>query len=244
MGNSTTFDWFQLDRNTLFDILYSSSDRIVNKKLTVDQLHSKLVNQIRKFLPLLKFKKIFDPKVTDGWVWVGGAYYSEYDESDKKCIEINFNYHSSKKQISLTPKRFSRLCVGFADTILHEIIHMRQHRRRNWKVLPNFPSTASRTKQREEQEYLGCRDEIDAYAFNIACELNDKFNSQKTKILNHLNVDQKSVRQRHSSYNMYLRAFGHDHNHDVIKKLKKKIVSYLPQAEVGKPYRSSEWINH
>jgi hypothetical protein len=121
---------------------------------------------------------------------------------------------------------------------------MRQHRRRNWKVLPNFPSTASRTKQREEQEYLGCRDEIDAYAFNIACELNDKFNSQKTKILNHLNVDQKSVRQRHSSYNMYLRAFGHDHNHVVIKKLKKKIVSYLPQAEVGKPYRSSEWINH
>jgi len=241
MGKSVNFNWSELDRNTLFDLLYSMSDRIVNRKLTVDQLHAKLVFQIKKFIPI-RFKKNFNPKVENGWVFVGGAYYSSYDENFEKSIEINFNYNPANKTIILTPRKFTRLCIGFADTILHEIIHMRQHRRRNWIALPDFPSTASRTKQREEQEYLGCRDEIDAYAFNIACELTDKFNSKQTKIIRHLNEDQKGCYQRHNTYSMYLKVFGHDHNHVVIKELKKKIVGYLPQANVGKPYRTSDWI--
>jgi hypothetical protein len=43
---------------------------------------------------------------------------------------------------------------------------------------------------------------------------------------------------------MYLKAFGHDHNHPIIKQVKKKVASYWPMAKVGKPYRNSEWINH
>ena len=121
---------------------------------------------------------------------------------------------------------------------------MRQHRRRGWKVLPDFPSTASRNKQRQEQQYLGCRDEIDAYSFNIACELNDKFDSKHSKISKYLNTNQKNLRKRRDLYTMYLTAFGHDHNHIVIKRLKKKVVSYLPQAIAGKPYRNSDWIGY
>jgi hypothetical protein len=41
---------------------------------------------------------------------------------------------------------------------------------------------------------------------------------------------------------MYLKAFQHDHDHPIIHRLKKKIVRYLPQAQVGKPYRNKDWI--
>lgn len=237
------FDWSSLDRATLFGMLSPLEEKIVNKPLTAEQLHTKLTNQIKKFLPV-RFKKQFDPKVTSGYVFIGGAYYSDKDWDGEKSIEVNFNYQSKKAVIKMSKLRFSRMCIVFADVILHELIHMRQHRRREWRVLPDFPSTASRTKQREAQGYLGCRDEIDAYSFNIACELVDMFNGHQTKIVRHLNKSQKNLTTKHNSYTMYLNAFGHDHNHPVIKKLKKKVVSYLPQALQGKPYKNGDWINY
>lgn len=243
MSKESTFDWFSLDRYTLFDMLYSIESKVVNQSLTIDQFHTKLVYQIKKYLPI-RFKKITDPKVDKGWVWVGGAYYSDKDYDGEKAIEIDFCYSKKDQKIKITNRRFSRLCLSFADTLLHEIIHMRQHRRRNWKITPDFPSTANRLKQRQEQQYLGCRDEVDAYAFNIACELYDKFDGSEKKAIRYLNEDQKGLNRRHNCYRMYLIAFGHDHNHPVMKQLKKKIVSYWPQVKTGKPYRNSEWINY
>jgi hypothetical protein len=42
---------------------------------------------------------------------------------------------------------------------------------------------------------------------------------------------------------MYLDTFDHDHDHKVIRKLKKKVVNYIPNAiELGKPYKTSDWL--
>ena len=243
MSREITFDWFSLDRNSLFNLLYSSGHRVIDQSLSIDQFHNRLVYQIKKHLPI-KFRKTKNPKVINGWVWVGGAYYSDKDEEGDRSIEIDFCYNSNQQNITITRKRFSRVCMGFADTILHELIHMRQHRRRQWKSTPDFPSTANRAKQREAQEYLGCRDEVDAYAFNIACELHDKFNGNQKHVFRYLDQDHKGANRKHNCYIMYLNAFGHDHNHPIIKQVKKKVASYWPMAKVGKPYRNSEWINH
>ena len=135
------------------------------------------------------------------------------------------------------------MCTTIADTLLHEIIHMRQFRRRNFKQLPDYASNAEKSDIRQEQEYLGCSDEIDAYGFNIACELMDKFGKNKNQIVNYLNENQKGKKRRHNSWRMYLKAFEHDHNHPILQRVKKKVVRYLPAAEVGKPYRNKDWIN-
>ncbi len=119
---------------------------------------------------------------------------------------------------------------------------MRQYRRREFKQLPDYASNASRDSQREAQGYLGCSDEIDAYGFNIACELLDKNNNDPGAVIKHLGIDQKGVRKKYDSWRMYLKAFNHDHNHVIIKRLKKKIIRYLPAAAVGKPYRNKDWI--
>ncbi len=242
MNRTSSFNWSQLDRQTLFDISYQLRDKLVGQTLSIQKLHDTVIRHLKQYLPI-KGSKLLDQTVEKTWVYVGGCYYSSLDEDRERSIEINLAFNPKDKQIVMTSRRFSRFCISIADTLLHEIIHMRQFRKRKFKSLPGYQSTASRTKQREEQEYLGDNDEIDAYSFNIACELFEKFNGNQRKIVNYLNEDQKNTRRRHNSWRMYLKAFGHDHKHPVIRRVKKRVMYYLPKAQAGKPFRSCDWIN-
>lgn len=243
MATSTeNFDWSVLTRNSIITLMHTLTPEIVKQPLTIDQFHKKVTTLLKKYIPV-RVRKTFSPKVDHGHVFVGGCYYSGYDEDYEKCIEVLFQYRTNEKIINLTSKRFSSICTTIADTLLHEIIHMRQFRRRNFKYLPDYASNAEKNEIREEQEYLGCSDEIDAYGFNIACELMDKFGKNRKQVINYLNENQKGKKRRHNSWRMYLKAFEHDHNHPILQRVKKKVVRYLPAAEAGKPYRNKDWIN-
>jgi hypothetical protein len=122
-------------------------------------------------------------------------------------------------------------------------MHMRQYRRRKFKDLPDYASTAAREEKRQEQEYLGNSDEVDAYSFNIACELMDKFNGNSKLAFEYLNEKQKGKNRKHNCWRMYLKAFDHDHNHPIIQRVKKKVIRYMPHALNGKPYRNKDWIS-
>jgi hypothetical protein len=238
-----TFDWSSLNRSGLISLFMSVSDKIVGIELTPNQLHRILSNHIKKYLPI-KVSKSNNSKVNFGYVYVGGAYYSDLDKEKQKCIEIAFNYNPFDEFITVSKRRLSQMSAVFADTILHEIIHMRQYRRRKFKDLPDYDSTAKKIEKRNMQSYLGCSDEIDAYGFNIACELYSRFKGNKKAIIKHLNVNQKHIRGKEDCWKMYLKAFDHDHNHKIIQRVQKKVVRYLPHAEIGKPYRNKEWISH
>lgn len=237
-----SFDWSQLDREGLAQYFWQIYPELTRDKIKVEQFHSKLARHIKKFVPVRVLKKV-DFEVTPSWVWIGGTYFSDHDKSRKKCIDIELVYHPADEVFTMPARRFHRMCYGIADTLLHEIIHMRQYRRRNFKELPDYASTAEKTKKRLEQSYLGCSDEIDAYGFNIACELYSKFNGNYDQIIDYLNENQKGKFRRHNSWRMYLKAFDHDHRHPIIKRVKTKVMRYLPHAEVGKPYRNKDWIN-
>lgn len=237
------FDWSSLNRYELTDYLWSLHPKVVNKEISVAYFHRMLGNHIKKYIPV-NIKKWGDSDVENNCVWIGGAYYSDLDKQKKKSIEVVLVYKSKQNTIKITPNNFQRSCRTITHTIMHELIHMRQYRRRNFKVLPAYNSTAEKTEQREEQTYLGCPDEIDAYGFNIACELLWKFNNDKDKVIEYLNEDQKGKRRNHNSWRMYLKAFNHDHEHPIIKKVKQKVVRYLPNALYGKPYRNRDWISN
>jgi hypothetical protein len=242
MARSHRFNWSELDRQYLFDVLYLTRDKLVNETLTISKFQDIVVRHLKSYFPI-KAKRIFAKDVEKGWVYVGGAYYSDFDKEKKQSIEICLAYNNTDKTVTLTPKKFKKLCVGFADTLLHEIIHMRQFRKRNFKQLPDYASTAQRDKQRQEQEYLGNNDEIDAYSFNIACELNNEFHGREKDIIKFLNQSQQGSRKRVNCWRMYLKAFNHDHSHPIIKRVKKRLVYYLPKAVQGKPFRTCDWIN-
>ena len=236
------FNWSILDRQGIIDYCFNLYPELVDQELTVAQFHSKLSRHVKKYMPI-KTLKSRDSKVGENWVWCGGTYFSDLDKAKRQCIELVFVYNLFQDHIAISKRRFRRLCYTIADTILHEIMHMRQYRRRKFKELPDYASTASRAQKRQEQGYLGNSDEIDAYSFNIACELLDKFDSNPKKVINHLNESQRDVRRAHSCWRMYLKAFDYDHKHPIIQRVKKKVIRYIPHALNGKPYRNKDWID-
>jgi hypothetical protein len=243
MGASRSkFDWSILDRQSLIDYFYSLYPEICDQKLSVDKIHAKISRHIKKYAPVRLSKKR-DVKVDDGWIWVGGTYYSDWDREKRQCIELVLVYNLFQEKIILTKRRYERVCYTLADTLLHEIMHMRQYRRRKFKDLPDYASTAAREEKRQEQEYLGNSDEVDAYSFNIACELMDKFNGNSKLAFEYLNEKQKGKNRKHNCWRMYLKAFDHDHNHPIIQRVKKKVIRYMPHALNGKPYRNKDWIS-
>ena len=240
MASRADFDWSVMDRHGIAGFIWALSPKIVNQRLTIDQFHGMVYRHLKKYIPLRISKTKYD-KADSNSVMIGGCYYSELDQYNKTCIEVSLLYNPNDEYLKLNTRKFYRACIVIADTILHEIIHMRQFRRREFKDLPDYPRTASRESKRLEQSYLGNSDEIDAYGFNIACDLLDKYKITKD-VVRHLNIDQRNKRVRYDEWFMYLKAFDHDHNHPIIKKVKKKVLQYLPNAAIGKPYRNKDWI--
>lgn len=238
----TKFNWSLLDRESIASFLLAQAPILANQQISVSDFHKIITRELKKVLPI-RVRKNRNLKVDDRSVWVGGTYYSDWDKEKRKCIEIIFEYPLFEDNVKLVTRKYRSFCYTVADTILHELIHMRQFRRRNFKILPDYASNAEKTELRQEQSYLGCSDEIDAYSFNIACELTDRFGTNRKAIVNYLNENQKGTNRRHNSWRMYLKAFQHDHNHPIIRRVKSKVVRYLPQASIGKPYRNKDWID-
>ena len=241
--NGSNFNWYSLNRNTLAAFLNSVAPKLVNQKITPDKFHKIMSVHLKSHLPLIITRRV-DPKVGNNIMFIGGSYNSCRDQDYKTSIEVVLVYNPNDEYLKINKPRFWKICYGIVDTILHEIIHMRQYRRRNFKELADYASTAEKSEQLQEQRYLGCSDEIDAYGFNIACELLVKYTNNINKVIKHLDINQKGVRTRVDSWRMYLKAFNYDHDHIIIKRLKKKIIRYLPFAIIGKPYRNKDWIGY
>lgn len=237
------FDWSILSRRSLIDFFWIISNDIIDRTLSPTQIHKIIATHLKTYLPVRVNKK-YDPQVEKSWIYVGGSYLSHLDQEQKKSISVDFVYNPQEKKLKLSRAKFLKISITFADVILHEVIHMRQHRRRGFEFLPDYESNSLIPEQRREQRYLGCTDEIDAYSFNIACELMDKFKKNQKNVIKYLerNIGKKDIRL--GGYKSYLKAFDYNHNHDIIKRLKKRIVRYLPNAEAGKPYKNKDWINH
>jgi hypothetical protein len=243
MTKAATYDWSALDRDLVAEMISYASVSTVGKSLSPTKFASKIRSIFRFFAIPVKVRSNYKTETDKNAVWVGGLYDGSADKKGKTSITISLQFHSKDSTVKIKSPLFKRMCYSVADTLMHEIIHMRQYRRRNFKDIPGYHSTASLAKKRNEQIYLGHNDEIDAYSFNIACQLLDRFNSDGRKVANYLNKDLNDRRYKKDGYRMYLDTFDHDHSHRVIKKLKKKVINYLPNAlEVAKPYKTSDWL--
>ncbi len=235
------FDWSELDRLKLHGIFYKSRKQIVGKVLLIEEIHKILSSNIKQHLPV-KIKMLRSAEQESGSLYIGGCYYGDQDEeNEKKFIEIVLSYFVWDEFLKISNYRFRRLCEVFADTVLHEIIHMRQYRTRNWKYIPGYESAAHLAKQRKNQNYYGHPDEIGAYAFNIACELYDRFGTNWQAAKRYLDSNM-ALKHKRSNYIRYLKTFDCNHNHPVIKKLKKKVIYYLPYTIIGKPFKTSYYL--
>ena len=236
------FDWSQLTRNNLYSMFYSLNSEIVGKELSPSQIQKRITRHVKQHLPI-KIKKCIHAPTTKGYVFMGGVYYSDKDAKSIPAIEVNFNYNPTDRKLKLTQYRFKRMAIRFADVMLHEMIHMRQFRARNFKSLPGYQSTAELAKERKEQEYYGDRDEMGAFAFNTACELVDRFGYEPNVIGKYLDSNQ-AKRHRHSWWFYYLKTFNFDHNHPIICRMKNLIMRQLENAYLGKPFKTNNHLTY
>ena len=235
------FDWVDLTRNGIIGIVQQSLSTSPSL-VPVPEFHNRITTLLKKHIPIRVKKKFIPHDLDIGQVAISGYYHLDYDEAGSKPIEVIFFYHGADDHIKLTHKRINSIGVLTADTILHEIIHMSQHRKKNFLQCSSYRSCAQRLKIREAQEYLGKFDEIDAYAFNIVDELADRFGPDRSKIVAYINSDQRYRRQRNNSWLIYIRAFEHNHNHPVIRRLKKRVIKYLDRIHTGRPYDVNPWL--
>lgn len=237
------YDWSSLDRDSIIKTIGSVRKDMVKKQLRGSKVTKIIRSCIRGAGIPINVKSVYDqPSSSSPMLWVGGSYESYKDRKNLKSITMTLHYNSKKSPLYFDYSRFRRLSRNVADTILHEIIHARQYRRRKYKDIPGYESVAESSKQRLEQEYLGHNDEIDAYAFNIACELKDIHKKNNKEIFKYINSNLSDERHKKTLYRMYLKAFDFNHNHKIIKKLKKRITYYLPYVELGKPYKTADWL--
>lgn len=238
------FNWSLLDRNNLYSMLYSAGRDFIGRKIAVNDLQKYLSSHIKSRLPVKVIKRQNNPKQKPGLVYVGGTYHSEADrKGQSRFIEVVLSYHPDDQIINLNKYRWARLCSVFADTMLHEIIHMRQYRSRNFKDIPGYESTAYYHKQRVDQEYYGDRDEMGAFSFNIACELVDRFGTDRRAIKNYLDSNQ-ARRHKKTTYYSYLKAFDWNHNHPRIRQMKQKILKQLDYAYHGRPFKTNCFLTY
>lgn len=243
MTHAKTINWSSLDRDLLYRYFNKLNSRVSGKNFTSEQLHKIISKRAKSLLPV-KVTKGYDEKLAPDRVHIGGTYYSDLDKKKRvRFVEVVVKYHPDTKIIKVTSESWRTISKLFADTILHEIIHIRQYRARNFKDIPGYQSTASSARQRVDQSYYGDPDEMGAFAFNIACEAIDRYGYQPQQIKKYLDSN-ISKRHKISSWKQYLKAFDYNHDHRVIKRMKKKILSKLENAANGKPFRTNDWLTY
>jgi hypothetical protein len=169
------FNWSLLDRETLYSMLHQLKSELVDRRLPIDEITRLISQHVKCHLPI-KFKSSRYKPVKKGEIWVGGAYYSDLDKKGRKrFIEVEMVYPPNISTMKMSIYRWERVCQLFADTVLHEVIHTRQYRARNFKDIPGYQSTAYYARTRKEQEYYGDRDEMGAHSFNLAQDMLSKY---------------------------------------------------------------------
>jgi hypothetical protein len=233
------FDWSQITRQALYNALLEHTSILGQTQIPIRDFQKSL----RKFFNQypIRTKNTRSKLVTSNQVYVGGDYYSDDDYDRLIPIEIVFTFCPKETYLNIDKDDWDDLCLLVADVTLHEIIHLKQYRSRNFKTKIGYASQAKDPNQRGQQEYLGDTDEIDAYAFNLACELWDRFGSDFKQSKHWLNSDLWQVEPK-SQFYQYMKTFDGDHNHLIIVKLKRKTLNYLPNIDIDKPFRTRRYL--
>lgn len=198
------------------------------KTVSADQIIKALNKSFRT--SHLKFSYIKTLALSNNTLPVSGCYDPNLDIRKRKPIEIEIIFPKAKKKFKLGEEDFSRdewtnLSHELAVVIGHELIHLKQSRKRKFQNNRPFKSAATIKEVKQYQEYLGDNDEIEAYAFTAAAH------QIRTLPMRYALND-------NLTYHIYRDLFGK--NHPVVKKFKsfnKKFYQQLKREYHGR-YRS------
>ena len=184
--------------NDLVDLI----GRFISRKFRVSTLHAH-AHEVE--LTELNINAFYDP---------------ERDELGRNSVELVLVTNPNDRHLILDQPLWNLFVNRLADSLAHELIHMRQARSRDFLFVE---SRAYREMEIDENlTYLSDLDEIDAYAYNIATELREHPNPLSK-------LDNPAAVSVNDSINLwaYMQAFSKDMKTPPIKRLLKKVYKHL-----------------
>ena len=204
----------------LLDRLHRLYIKSYGQELTSRQI----VTKLKRAIPFtdLKILKIDSISSLKNQIDVSGLYDPEMDYDNEPCIflEIVFPARLFKfDESDLTFEHWHHFVIDIVSVLGHEFVHLHQSRKRHFNDGRNYKSNAKNIIFRENQEYYGIPDEIDAYGFTAATAMiNQKFF-----------YNEKPVLEKTSVYNIYRHFFGK--NDKVTQLLIKKTKKHYRKLE-------------
>jgi hypothetical protein len=217
------------DRKLLLSILDELREPVVGKFLFAHEV----VNTIGHFIGKrfrIDVSHAESHEVEQNDIEFNGFYDSGLDEFGDIAIELYLITNPHNDFIILDDQGFNIIVRRCADSIIHELIHMKQSRSRDFLEVDDMAYTMVEDEELENQLYLGSRDEIYAYGYNIAQELLDTGDLQTSL----KKLEKVSSIKMEDSINLwaYVNTFYKDTNHPVLRRLIKRI--YKSLYEIGK----------
>jgi hypothetical protein len=206
-------------RGLVRDVCQDIQDRIVNQVFLVNDLVDLVGHFIaRRFRVNVMHAKAWEVEPQE--LNLNAFYDPSRDEKGKPSIELVLVTNPNDTHLILDLDLWNLFLDRLADTLAHELIHMRQARCRQFLEIEH--RIRHRTDIEDDLVYLSDPDEIDAYSYNIATELSehrcpfDILKNPSGICINH-------------SVNLwaYIKAFSNDLNDPSIKKLLKKVYKHL-----------------
>jgi hypothetical protein len=166
--------------------------------------------------PQLRFNCVRSCELTKKSFWITAEYRPHEDSQDEPCVYVTLTFGTRCRKISFTDYDWDLMAFHLADIITHEYLHRYYCRRRGYRHGRGYRDKNNLRYNDTMKDYLGCEDEILAYAFNIASEM--------------------IVYDRHMAltkvYRMYRRNFRRDRK--VMLQLEKQVAKYINRWERSK----------
>jgi hypothetical protein len=205
--------------NNLLNWITPLIDQLIQPRLFVQRLRRQLNK--RHSLRVRLISNVDNLEIDD--FAIGAEYDPDLDQQHRKQIIINlFINHPKIIPWHITKEIADRFILELTETLVHEYQHQKQYRSRRYKIhKEQYVSKHRDLTVKNEQEYLGNPDEIDAYAANIAA---------RARILK-LNTGANNIDSIDQSLDLqnYIRVFGPKHK--IVKTLLSKVLEYIEHLE-------------
>ena len=185
--------------------------KLINTEISPRNFARQLAKHLNRYHPIRIRVCQNETSLDPGDFTIGAEYDPDLDENGKKQFIFNLIINHPKHMPMLITGAFAdAFTLELTEALVHELQHQHQYRSRRHMLNRGYTSRHKDITIKATQEYLGCPDEIDAYAANIAARFH---------IMEKLNTNDSG---KSLDLLEYYKAFGP--YHPVIKCLMKKIV--------------------
>lgn len=209
---------------TIFAICMSILDG-TKSGVSFQKLTHKIRREFKNHQLDIKLTTVRDKSLNDEIFYANGYYDPTDDEEGDRCIELVITHNFIKDRLWYSDA-VKQLLIQVFDTVVHELRHQRQYRRRHFKM--------GAERGTGYKDYLADPEEIDAYSISIAIELCRSMG--KARALRHLhNIDRLSRYKIKNNFvspclTSYISEFP-NLNDPIIRELTKKIYVRLKKID-------------